>query len=332
MQPREENPPRSAKLTIVAVALLALLAVVAFASRSGLGHETQAQPTPRYVSYAFTLFLIVFVLAIPVAAYAFLLGAREGQVARKSFQSRVISNLATLLFVTFVVSGVIYMTRHHSQIFHTDNSALHTSNDALNKQQHHTDTGTYQPQFEWIVLWVALAGMLPFTAVMYLLYRRQKQGKAAATDAEPSMSEDLVTSVSSAINDLETESDARRAVIAAYARMEGVFGRHGLRRRPSETPVEYLRRILLGLTQRADAVRRLTRLFEQAKFSRRPIDGTMKQDAINALSEIRDDMEPSPSSPAAQEPSKPRRSVIRNQVGTIGERNSYGKDPACRPG
>ena len=54
----------------------ALLAVVAFASRSGLGHESQAQPTPRYVSYAFTLFLIVFVLAIPVAAYGFLIQAR----------------------------------------------------------------------------------------------------------------------------------------------------------------------------------------------------------------------------------------------------------------
>ena len=74
--------------------------------------------------------------------------------------------------------------------------------------------------------------------------------------------------MSDAIDDLEAEPDARRAVIAAYARMEGVLARHGLRRKPSETPLEYLRRILLGLTARADAVRRLTSLFEQAKFSR----------------------------------------------------------------
>ena len=58
--------------------------------------------------------------------------------------------------------------------------------------------------------------------------------------------------MSDAIDDLEAEPDARRAVIAAYARMEGVLARHGLRRCPSETPLEYLRRILLGLTARAE--------------------------------------------------------------------------------
>jgi hypothetical protein len=97
-------------------------------------------------------------------------------------------------------------------------------------------------------------------------------------------------SISEAIDDLESEPDARRAVIAAYARMEGVFGRHGLRRHVSETATEYLQRILLGLTTRVEAVGRLTGLFEQAKFSDHPIDGRMKQDAIDALRVIRDDL------------------------------------------
>jgi hypothetical protein len=73
--------------------------------------------------------------------------------------------------------------------------------------------------------------------------------------------------------------------------MENVLARNGLKRRPSETPVEYLRRILLGLTSRGDSVSRLTSLFEQAKFSRHPIDSVMKQDAIGALREIRDDLQ-----------------------------------------
>jgi hypothetical protein len=96
--------------------------------------------------------------------------------------------------------------------------------------------------------------------------------------------------MSDAIDDLEAEPDARRAVIAAYARMEGVLARHGLRRMPSETPLEYMRRVLLGLTGRADAVKRLTSLFEQAKFSRHEIDSPMKLAAIGALREIRDDL------------------------------------------
>ena len=80
-------------------------------------------------------------------------------------------------------------------------------------------------------------------------------------------------------------------MIAAYARMEGVLTRNGLRRRTSETSVEYLERILLGLTARGDAVTRLTALFVEAKFSRHEIDATMKQDAISALREIRDDLQ-----------------------------------------
>jgi hypothetical protein len=39
-----------------------------------------------------------------------------------------------------------------------------------------------------------------------------------------------------------------------------------------------------------EAVGRLTGLFEQAKFSDHPIDGGMKQDAIDALRVIRDDL------------------------------------------
>jgi hypothetical protein len=44
------------------------------------------------------------------------------------------------------------------------------------------------------------------------------------------------------------------------------------------------------LTARADAVVRLTDLFELAKFSRHDIDASMKLEAIGALREIRDDL------------------------------------------
>jgi hypothetical protein len=72
--------------------------------------------------------------------------------------------------------------------------------------------------------------------------------------------------------------------------MEGVFSRHGVRRQVSETATEYLQRLLFGLTTRITAVERLTGLFEQAKFSDHPIDGRMKQDAIDSLRLIRDDL------------------------------------------
>jgi hypothetical protein len=292
MDPFQESTGRSVRLAVVAFALLALLAIVAFASRSGLGHATHAQPTPGYVSYAFTAFLILFVLAIPVAAWAFFMQAREGGFQRKSFRSRLIQNLLTFLFITFLILAVLYIKRHHGHIFGNNTSGLQKAKDALN---HHAPQkpANYEPHFQWLVFWISVAGLAAISAA-YVIQRRRRKRRHAVPLPTPSVTEDLVATMSDAIDDLEAEPDARRAVIAAYARMEGVFARHGLRRKPSETPMEYLRRILLGLTARADAVSDLTSLFEQAKFSSHEIDGSMKQDAIGALREIRDDLQAAP--------------------------------------
>ena len=43
------------------------------------------------------------------------------------------------------------------------------------------------------------------------------------------------------IDDLRAEADPRRAVIAAYARMERALAAAGLPRSPAEAPDEYLR-------------------------------------------------------------------------------------------
>jgi hypothetical protein len=125
-------------------------------------------------------------------------------------------------------------------------------------------------------------------------WRTRKKRSLVPLERQSTVAEDFAMSIGDAIDDLEAEPDARRAVIAAYARMEGVLTRNGLRRRPSETTVEYLRRVLLGLTARGESVKRLTALFEEAKFSRHEIDATMKQDAIGALREIRDDLHGAP--------------------------------------
>src|SRR5436309_13094150 len=117
MQPVEPSSGRSARLALVAFALLGLLAIVAYASKTGIGRPSRAEPTPGYVSYAFTAFLIVFVLAIPVAAYAFLLQARERGFERKSFAARVIQNVLTVLVVLGIVSLVLYLRHHHSHLF-----------------------------------------------------------------------------------------------------------------------------------------------------------------------------------------------------------------------
>jgi hypothetical protein len=92
------------------------------------------------------------------------------------------------------------------------------------------------------------------------------------------------------LDDLRAEQDPRRAVIAAYAQMEGALARAGLPRRPSEAPREYFNRVLSDLGVGADSVERLTGLFERARFSPHAIDAAMKDEAIAALEHLRDEL------------------------------------------
>ena len=290
MQPLQPGTGRSARLALVSIGLLGLLAVVAFASRSGFGHQSQAKPTPGYVSYAFTAFLIVFVLAIPVAVYSFVIQAREGQIARKSFRSRVLSNIGTFVFFACLGFIVIYMKRHHGHLLNVNTKALKNAKNQLHTPNRNGKSAQFEPQFEWSIFWVAVV-VVGGTAAWFLYrWRARKRRTLVPLELQASVAEDFATSMSDAIGDLESEPDARRAVIAAYARMEGVLAYHGLRRLPSETPVEYLRRVLLDLTSEHDAVSSLTALFEEAKFSRHEIGDEQKLEAIAALGEIRDDL------------------------------------------
>ena len=70
------------------------------------------------------------------------------------------------------------------------------------------------------------------------------------------------------LEDLRAEQDPRRAVIAAYSRMESILGNYGMERRPSEAPHEYVSRVLEQVVASGSAVRRLTRLYEQRAVQR----------------------------------------------------------------
>lgn len=293
MEPLRPASGRTARLAMVAGGLLVLLAVVAFASRSGFGHSSNAAPSPQFVSYAFTAFLILFVLAIPFVVYTFLLQMREGKIARKSLKRRLLANLLTIVVFSLIAFVILYIKAHHWHIFHANLSHLKNARNALKKSPH-AKTGNYQPAFEWSLFWVMVAAGAIVASALYIQHRRRKRLPGVPLGLGPTIAEDLAQTIGGAIEDLEAESDPRRAVIAAYARMEGVLARHGLRRRPSETPVEYMRRVLTDLTSRGDAVERLTTLFEQAKFSTHEIDLGMKADAIGALRQIRDDLQQEP--------------------------------------
>lgn len=100
------------------------------------------------------------------------------------------------------------------------------------------------------------------------------------------------------IDDLRRDPDIRRAIVAAYARMEAALGHAGVPRAAAETPYEYLERSLVELDAGAEGARRLTDLFERAKFSHHEPAEAMREEAIAALIAVRDDVR----RPAGEQP------------------------------
>jgi hypothetical protein len=140
-----------------------------------------------------------------------------------------------------------------------------------------------EAHFQW-PLALGLAGLVLLGGVWVYIRRR---GEVVPSDGR-SLEADLAAALETTIDDLRNERDARKAVIAAYAQMERTLTSHGLARHRAEAPFEYLARIL---HVRHSAARTLTDLFEYAKFSGHEVDAAMKEEAIEALVAIREDLQ-----------------------------------------
>jgi hypothetical protein len=274
-----------ARILVVGAGLVFLLAIVATATQAGFGHSGGHGTVSRtLVSYGVTTFLVLIVVLLPVAIYFRIMELKESPPEAPNSLRRVIRGLLGIA-AAMVFGFVLHKVWPH---IHPQHAAPHI------KQGPQIGKGSLKfgkgvkpagPTFEWPVLIAALVFLLAaFSVVVYRIRTRQPLAPISSLGLE----EDLAATIGDAIDDLENEPDARRAVIAAYARMETVLGRHGLQRRLSETPIEYLRRVLSGLTAHGDAVSRLTSLFERAKFSTHAIGDDAKQQAIGSLREIRE--------------------------------------------
>jgi Domain of unknown function (DUF4129) len=140
----------------------------------------------------------------------------------------------------------------------------------------------YDPHFQWLPMLVL--GSLVFGiggSMLLLTYRRRHEEEPDA------MRVTVAEVLEETLDDLVREPDPRKAVIGAYAKMERTLAARGFPREESEAPGEYLARILDVAGASGHSARRITRLFERARFSEHDIDQAMKQDAIDSLSGLR---------------------------------------------
>src|SRR5262249_55468072 len=97
----------------------------------------------------------------------------------------------------------------------------------------------------------------------------------------------LAIAVDDSAEDLRAEPDARRAIVRCYARFERAAADSGVERWPWATPTEFMREALRRLAVPGMAVPTLTGLFELARFSQHHLGPTERDQALDALDEIR---------------------------------------------
>jgi Domain of unknown function (DUF4129) len=86
--------------------------------------------------------------------------------------------------------------------------------------------------------------------------------------------------------DLRAEPDARVAIIRAYGRFERALAAARAPRAAWQTPAEFMRTTLARLPVPPVPVRRLTALFEVARFSTHPLGAEARDAACDSLDEI----------------------------------------------
>ena len=269
-----------ARAVLFALVLAALLALVALASSGELGSDARGDdgggiPSGVY-GYLYALFLGLGILAVP--AFVFLFARETPYAPARRRRARM-----TPFFLLGVLGLLVFAASRWPEQFSTviDRLSLFDGDDrggapGAPPAPERTPTA---------IVWGAIGG----TAVLFLAWHvlRPRRGRLRPV---PTLAETLADAIEETIADLHAEPDARRAIIRAYAAMEGALGRAGLGRDESEAPLEYLARVLLALDVQPEPVHRLTDLFEQAKFSDHAIDAPMKGEAIAALEAIRTDL------------------------------------------
>jgi hypothetical protein len=278
-------------LLLLGVALLVLLGLVAAVSRAHHtpgGHAGIHSPPTGVGDYLFSIFVLI--LAGMMLFLLWLWFAERDMLAQGRQQHRGSMRLLVVLGIFALLAAGI--SRFPGlRIGHGKPDPLAKLNfgqraKALQDAQR-VKSQEQPPQFKWLPVFIATAAGLAVLGVIGVRsVRRSRLGLVESFLLEREF-EELVDDT---LADLYAEADARKAIIAAYARVERLFATRGLPRDASEAPVEYLERVLPELRASGAALGRLTALFQWAKFSAHDVDRPMRDEAIGALIEVRDEL------------------------------------------
>jgi hypothetical protein len=268
---------------VLAVAALVALAALAAHGRPLTGSRGNG-PTPLFFDYVYTTFAILAIFIAVLFAWG-VLGSKwskpEGPRPRISVLQFVLGMAAALLFAFVILHARFHFLGNKKQ---QKGQLKHALTPETKDRPNPASIRNARLRWNEVAIVAALLAAAGVTAFASRKAKPMKEWRLRSQE------EQVALALDESVDDLRNDPDVRRAIIAAYARMERALGAAGIPRRPSEAPLEYLLRALQALDASSAAVTRLTNLFEHAKFSHHEPDESMREDAIAALVAVRDEL------------------------------------------
>ncbi len=265
------------------VTALFVLAGIASHGRPLAGGSRGTGPTAPFFDYVFTT-LVLMAVAIAVAFVYLLLTTDTSRPKQLGHRWHVVSALLTMAVSAAV--AVLILHTGFAQRFRELAQQVKPGQPAQKRQVQPPGKNVRPARVRWDEVGIVIA-LLAGTTVLLVAGRRARR---APRPLRRRSQEAVSLALDESLDDLRNEPDLRRAIIAAYARMERALAGAGIPRDAAEAPFEYLERALRSLDTSAAAVQRLTDLFEWAKFSQHEPEPQMRDEAVDALVAVRDEL------------------------------------------
>jgi hypothetical protein len=276
-QPGRRWPPAS-RVVLLALAASGLLALVALGSLRGPLAGGQGRPRfPIELVETLGLLLAVAVLASGVLALLAMLPDQRLPAPRARRSGMLV------LLLPLLAALAVWLFRDRAWFAEPEPPASVPAPAPPST----LELPAVDTRFTWLPVLAVAVTVAALLAIVFAQLAAERRRRGGPRQRQALLAELL----DDTLDDLEREPDPRRAVIAAWARMERGLAASGLPRHAAEAPFEYAARVLGQARVRPEAVHRLTDLFERAKFSRHTIDLAMRGEAIAALTEVRRELE-----------------------------------------
>jgi tetrahydromethanopterin S-methyltransferase subunit B len=273
---------KALRIVLWALAVLSLVGLVTIAAAGSTSTGSGESRRPSYALFDTALSLVLVAMLASVVFLVYAVAHGNGSPPDNRRPGRDLLAIVGVVALAILIGTSDVSTWLQSTL----REPAQQSRVGATPNRPEDETGApNRPAFTWVPLAVILSFTAVAVAAMVLAERRRRArfGREAVEEA-------IVDALDDMLDDLRAEADPRRAVIAAYARLERVLAAHGVARSASETQEEYVARIFGQLEIDFRSIRRLTDLFVVAKFSQHVVDVDMKEEAIDILEQVRDEL------------------------------------------